>query len=249
MIAARDRTDDPDPPVRPSRRSRAPGRTSGRGSSRRRSTAPIAKMSIVSVSPIVEPRRLRERPAVVDRGRRTPPRPGRTSPSPRSGCALPEREAGAERRGAAERRVERLAPGRGTSAGRRPRPPPSSWAHDVDERAGARHLPGHPQGDLDRRVEHAAGELGHLTETMTAIARPWASATRRGRAVRSVQMTVPAPKKISANVPTNSATAALPVFSTDPPRIMDAAPRQPGRVGPSVAHAARPAKARQEGPW
>jgi hypothetical protein len=45
----------------------------------------------------------------------------------------------------------------------------------------------------------------------------------------------PAPKKISAKVPTNSATAALPTFSTFPPLVDDGA-------APNVAEEARRGK-------
>src|ERR1043166_8130902 len=54
-----------------------------------------------------------------------------------------------------------------------------------------------------------------ISETMIAIASPWASAIAR-RLPLPVAMIVPAPKKMSANVPMNSANAACPVLSTGP---------------------------------
>ena len=62
-----------------------------------------------------------------------------------------------------------------------------------------------------------------MTETMMAIASPCASAIAT-RSPPPVITMAPAPKKISANVPTNSATAALPTLSTFPSLVDDDAP-------------------------
>ena len=59
-------------------------------------------------------------------------------------------------------------------------------------------------------------EMWAMIETMIAIARPWASAIAT-RSCPPVMMIAPAPKKISAKVPMNSATAAFPTLSTYPP--------------------------------
>ncbi len=53
-----------------------------------------------------------------------------------------------------------------------------------------------------------------VIETMIASTRPCASATPVRSSPRLTAITAPAPMKISANVATNSATAALPVLST-----------------------------------
>ena len=59
-----------------------------------------------------------------------------------------------------------------------------------------------------------------MIETMIAIARPCASAIAT-RFSPPVMTMAPAPKKISAKVPTNSATAALPTLSTFPSLVDD----------------------------
>ena len=56
-------------------------------------------------------------------------------------------------------------------------------------------------------------EIWAMIETMIAIASPCARAIATRSPFR-VMMIAPAPKKISAKVPMNSATAALPRFST-----------------------------------
>ena len=57
-------------------------------------------------------------------------------------------------------------------------------------------------------------EMWAVIETMIASTRPCASATPVRSSPRLTATTAPAPMKISANVATNSATAALPVLST-----------------------------------
>ncbi len=59
-----------------------------------------------------------------------------------------------------------------------------------------------------------------ICETITAITNPCASATpTRSSCPLRYKMTEPAPKKISANVPTPSATAAFALLSTRSPSI------------------------------
>ena len=78
-----------------------------------------------------------------------------------------------------------------------------------------------------------------VTDTMMNRTRPCASATPvRSRRSAEYNNTAPAPMKISANVATNSAIAALPVLSKAPPR---------GCVAASLVQAPHTGKGRQFG--
>ena len=74
--------------------------------------------------------------------------------------AFPTARPSRRRRGAARDGVEGLRR-REVAEGERGGDGARELRNDVDERARARHLPGHPQARLDRGVEHAAGEVRH----------------------------------------------------------------------------------------
>ena len=144
------------------------------------------------------------------RSSRTRPTPGRTSRRPPAGSLCPTR---CHRRASVSRRARRRRPEQepGTSAAA-PRPLPRRAAH-----------PGNTTVRMDgifpvtQRATWIAGlktppDRWAICETITAITNPCASATpTRSSCPLRYKMTEPAPKKISANVPTNSATAAFAV--------------------------------------
>jgi hypothetical protein len=73
----------------------------------------------------------------------------------------------------------------------------------------------HPERHLDRGLNTPPDRCA-IWETMTAITRPCARATHQVELPVQVQDHRPRPKKIKANVPMNSAIAALPLSSTVP---------------------------------
>ena len=194
-----------------------------------------------------EPGRLGERAAIVHRGAEDREHEEERRRWPRSGCPC-RRDAVAERRDAAVAGVEQLARAPGTSAGTRRR---SRRASSATIRTTARwptaSCPS-PTATIATAGFTRPPERCAVIETMIASTRPCASATpvRSSCPCRVQDRPRPAPMKISVNVATNSATAALPCALHGSLLAVDrGVAAEAGAVAEAVRTAAKTA---QEGP-